>query len=181
MNLVGHERVGAKASEAFLASPLFSDIDRRFAEFVTRQSGEASRSLAFAAALVSRARGEGHICVDLRKISGAGFPTEPHPYGPTVALPEFESWTAELRRSRVVGAPAEFKPLILDEAGRLYLHRYWSYENSLAQAIRKRAETPPTTHSSAPPDAWLGDALRATFPLTRLVKSTGKRSLRSLR
>ena len=39
----------------------------------------------------------------------------------------------------MVGAPGEFKPLILDARHRLYLHRYWEYEQSLATEILKRA------------------------------------------
>jgi len=41
-----------------------------------------------------------------------------------------------------VGNPGEYRPLILDEAGRLYLHRYWRYERDLAEAILMRAAAP---------------------------------------
>jgi exodeoxyribonuclease V alpha subunit len=44
-----------------------------------------------------------------------------------------------LLRSAVVGRPGEFRPLILDAAGRLYLQRYWQYEKELADAIREKA------------------------------------------
>jgi exodeoxyribonuclease V alpha subunit len=47
-----------------------------------------------------------------------------------------------LLTSAVVGRPGEFKPLILDAAHRLYLHRYWQYEHDLAEAIRARLNQP---------------------------------------
>ena len=45
----------------------------------------------------------------------------------------------KLRASKVVGAPGDFTPLVLDEHDRLYLRRYWEYEQQLAQAILRRA------------------------------------------
>ena len=43
-----------------------------------------------------------------------------------------------------MGRPGDFKPLVLDESGRLYLHRYWKYETALAEAIARLAkETAP--------------------------------------
>jgi exodeoxyribonuclease V alpha subunit len=43
-----------------------------------------------------------------------------------------------LRESSVVGKPGEYKPLVLDEIGRLYLYRYWNYEDKLANWIKSR-------------------------------------------
>jgi exodeoxyribonuclease V alpha subunit len=40
-----------------------------------------------------------------------------------------------LGTSPVVGRPGDFKPLVLDGRGRLYLHRYWKYESELAKTI----------------------------------------------
>ena len=39
----------------------------------------------------------------------------------------------------MVGCAREFRPLILDARHRLYLHRYWEYEQSLASEILRRA------------------------------------------
>ena len=49
----------------------------------------------------------------------------------------------KLRATRVIGEPGENKPLILDAHGRLYLQRYWAYQQQLADAIRARVSTPP--------------------------------------
>ena len=39
--------------------------------------------------------------------------------------------------------PGDYRPLVLDEAGRLYLYRYWALEQRVAAAIRARADNAP--------------------------------------
>jgi exodeoxyribonuclease V alpha subunit len=38
----------------------------------------------------------------------------------------------------VVGRAGEYRPLVLDDGNRLYLYRYWEYQERLAAAIRQR-------------------------------------------
>jgi exodeoxyribonuclease V alpha subunit len=150
---------GENGREA-LTSQLFADIDRQFARFIERLSGSANPELALAAALVSRSRGEGNICLDLRTAVAGNFLRETAPGTGTVPLPEFDEWIATLRATPVVGSPKEFKPLVLDAHGRLYLHRYWEYESSLAGAIRQRASAP----SDFVNDDLLSEGLERFFP-----------------
>lgn len=106
--------------------PAFTEVDRYFAALMERLTGGTQPDVALAAALASRRAGEGWLCADLRALD-AGFLKQ----GDVVMelqLPERESWLEQLRASRVVGTPGEFKPLILDERGRLYLHRCWEQE-----------------------------------------------------
>ena len=117
----------------------FSDLDRYFARFLERLAGGNNLELALAAALVSRNRSEGHICLDLAVVAGKPFQERADNAAQAVVCPDLVSWTQKLRASLVVGAPGEFRPLILDEAGRLYLHRYWEYERALAAEIKRRA------------------------------------------
>ena len=44
-----------------------------------------------------------------------------------------------LKQSTVVGSPGEFRPLVLDQANRLYLYRYWKYEQQVAELLRSLA------------------------------------------
>jgi exodeoxyribonuclease V alpha subunit len=122
---------------SLLESAAFDDIDRHFARFMERLSGGANPELALAAALVSRSRGGGNICLDLRTVAASGFSQEAAL--DAIRLPEFEGWVTKLRAAPVVGQPEDFKPLVLDGSGRLYLHRYWEYESNLAKSIRHRA------------------------------------------
>ena len=98
---------------------------------------EPRQSLELAAALASHATGQGDICVNLRQWAwrwGAGSAT------PTLsAAPPIGDWLEVLRASSVVGRPGERHPLILDRRGRLYLYRYWGYEQQLAGDLLERA------------------------------------------
>ncbi|MBF0550914.1 MAG: AAA family ATPase, partial [Deltaproteobacteria bacterium] len=66
----------------------------------------------------------------------------------------------KLANSRLVGHPGEYKPLILDQTGRLYLYRYWEYQNKLAGALRTRLEESPVL----PEANALRDGLARLFP-----------------
>ena len=112
-----------------------SPLDLHFARFMERLSGVPCSELSLAAALVSRVTREGHICFDLC----AGHPSVVPEMGQDMVLPEESQWRKKIRESRVVGEPGEIKPLILDRKGRLYLYRYWEYQEELARAIRSRS------------------------------------------
>ncbi len=143
-----------------LGSAAFSDLDRHFAAFIEAQNGRARPTLALAAALVSRQRSEGHICLDLAAVAGTVFPDKPTEGVIPIRLPRLEDWLRDLRASAAVGAPGEFRPLVLDAHERLYLHRYWEYEQCLAKAILKRATEPPEETDTA----LLNQKLQALFP-----------------
>ncbi len=121
----------AMASTADPATPLpaarleipTGPLDERFAELMARLDGGSNPVLASAARAVSAWRAAGHICFPLGKL-----------------FPGSHSATFTLLESKVVGRPGEWKPLVLDEAGRLYLQRYWQYETQLTAVIRQRLE-----------------------------------------
>ncbi|HEB94843.1 MAG TPA: exodeoxyribonuclease V subunit alpha [Sedimenticola thiotaurini] len=109
--------------------------DLQFADLMGRLATDAGPELLAAAALCSRATGEGHLCLDLEAFAGREIAG--------VALPGIGGWRERLRGSGVVGEPGSFHPLILDPAGRLYLYRYWAYESHLAEELVWRAGQPP--------------------------------------
>ena len=115
-------------------SGLFSPLDVHFAGFMEKLSRRSSRELVLAAALVSRAAREGHVCLDLAVQQPLDLPE----IGERFLLPERGPWEKELRKSSVVGGPGEYRPLILDPKARLYLYRYWEYQDELAKGIKKR-------------------------------------------
>jgi exodeoxyribonuclease V alpha subunit len=143
-----------------IASSAFSDLDRHFAAFIEKQAACGQPLIGLAAALASRKRSEGHICLDLEALAGSTFPDLPADGISPIQLPRLKDWTKALKPSPVVGLPGDFKPLVLDARHRLYLHRYWEYEQSLAAAILKRAtELPPQ-----PDPPMLDQKLQALFP-----------------
>ncbi len=107
-----------------------SPIDYHFGRFITRLSNHDDSMLAVISAIVSRATREGNICTDLNNIAGSEIVP-----GQEIKLPEIDILKKLLIDSGHTGAPSEYKPLILDTRNRLYLYRYWHYENSLAEII----------------------------------------------
>ncbi|HYK88363.1 MAG TPA: exodeoxyribonuclease V subunit alpha [Acidobacteriota bacterium] len=109
--------------------------DRHFAGFVCRKAGSTSTWLELAAALASNAVGESHVCLHLARLAGTIIQVS----GKDVQMPEFGHLKGCLEEMPVVGPPGAFRPLVLDESGRLYLYRYWKYERDLAGAIQEKA------------------------------------------
>ncbi len=142
-----------------------SGLDIRFAGLMAKLAEAAdSEELFLAAALTSRSTRDGNVCLELRRSEETIFP-EGRPAG----IPRFPSagpWTDRLRRTAVVGGPGDFTPLILDEHERLYLHRYWTYQDTLARWIRDRASL----------EARLPDLKSLRKALSRLFPSSSGRN-----
>ncbi|HJY21172.1 MAG TPA: exodeoxyribonuclease V subunit alpha [Chthoniobacterales bacterium] len=108
-------------------------IDQHFAALMNRLAKVPSPELELAAKLVSNFRARGDVCVPLRNVTA----TEAGKLGST-EVPALKNWVKKLRSSGVVGDPGEFAPLILDQSDRLYLQRYWKYEDELGRNLQAR-------------------------------------------
>src|SRR5437588_3310836 len=108
-------------------------IDQHFAALMNRLAKVPSPELELAAKLVSNFRARGDICVPLRNVTA----TEAEKMGST-DVPALKNWVKKLRSSGVVGDPGEFAPLLLDQSDRLYLQRYWKYEDELGRNLQAR-------------------------------------------
>jgi len=106
-----------------------------FARVVVRLAPGASDAVRIAAALTADATAAGHVCVDLAAV--AGKPA----FDGAFEVPPLAALIDALRATPLVAAPGGFAPLVLDRH-RLYLHRYWRYETSLAAALRARSGQP---------------------------------------
>ncbi|MCX5832159.1 MAG: exodeoxyribonuclease V subunit alpha [Deltaproteobacteria bacterium] len=112
-----------------------NSIDRHFADFILKESGGASSALKIAVSLLSNSVGNGNICLNLADIAGRDIRID----GEEFSVPEFKNLHNALLETPVVGSPGDFRPLVLDTDGRLYLYRYWKYERDLAQVILQKA------------------------------------------
>lgn len=152
-----------------LARPEFADIDLHFAQFI-KGFGEGDLPMV-AAALLSRTMRRGHICLDLgqRLLDLADLV-------PAFTWPDLKSWRKALAKNRAVGHPDEGRPLVLDDAGRLYLRRYWDYENTLAEGIRMRcqAQSPAKPGTGDLQDAAIEAAFTRRFVVISGGPGTGK-------
>jgi len=145
-------------------------IDASLARFLHRETsvntatGNTTGYLLIAAALASHQLGRGHGCLDLRATlsdptSALSLPpqdashnspdnqtetdtTEPvHPSSLFDGL-DLAQWRAALSHPMLIGDGESLTPLIL-ESDRVYLRRYWGFEQAVANGIRMRLAQPP--------------------------------------
>lgn len=120
-------------------SGVFSDIDLHFARFIEGFSAKEDPDVFLAAALISRATGNGDVCLNLEDVAET-ITLDSLDGSDRLICPPLDRWQESLLASPAVGAPGSTCPLILDDHNRLYLYRYWEYEQKLADSIRRRAE-----------------------------------------
>lgn len=126
-------------------------LDRALAAFLAELEPSAAPLVLLAAALASHQLGHGHVCLDLEAtLASPDFALSLPPEGEEAAratlLPSqilaglsLADWLIALQASALVAAgdAALAAPLVLQEQ-RLYLRRYWDYEQRVARAIAAR-------------------------------------------
>lgn len=124
---------------------LFSVLEKHFALFIARLAKKHKRTAALSAALISRKTSEGSICLEINELAGKPLPLDlkarPTNEGQFIC-PSMDDWAKQLMESGVVCRGSGGKPLVLDRSGRLYLKRYWDYEDSIRRFIEERATAP---------------------------------------
>ena len=105
-------------------------------QWLRRQGCDAVQidTLRHAAQAVSLATSDGHVCVALADVAASMAGTT-----------SIDALRQALMGSGVVGTPTApgSLPLILDDQSRLYLHRYFNYEQRLARRLMRAATAPP--------------------------------------
>jgi exodeoxyribonuclease V alpha subunit len=144
---------------SLLQKGLLSEIDIYFAKFIGSFSKDHDPDIFLAAALVSHATGSGDICLNLETVAAEG-PIGKQGGQESIRCPDLDVWLEKLRANPAVGRPGDIHPLILDVKNRLYLYRYWNYENTLSNSIKKRIRCHPADLDSL----HLKDSLDRLFP-----------------
>jgi exodeoxyribonuclease V alpha subunit len=128
-----------------------SQLNRAFARFLWQLEPNAGDAVLWAGALVSHQLDRGEVYLDLESLT-----QQP---GLTLAIPSDEDWTfrsesaqaelstlkafplaqwqSDLQNSVLVSAGEDNTPLVLD-GNRLYLRRYWQYQQTLDRCIHDR-------------------------------------------
>jgi exodeoxyribonuclease V alpha subunit len=118
-----------------------ANLDIHFADFIVRIDRHPCSELWWGAALASYFAGRGHTCVNLLEaFDGLAPPIFPAPRKSPPS--DMSLWLNVLQSCDTVGTPGDYTPLVLDRAGRLYLHRCWGYEQQVAAAILSRSRPP---------------------------------------
>ncbi|MFC1488630.1 exodeoxyribonuclease V subunit alpha [Thermodesulfobacteriota bacterium] len=147
-----------KITRLFKTGYLF-ELDVHFARFLANLSGSDSPHFGLAAALVSNVTVNGDVCLDLTSWAETVVSEQRDGEEPVIC-PELAVWQEALHTNDVVGKPGDLRPLILDEKNRLYLYRYWDYENKLSNAILRRLNEDIKEVDTA----LLKDSLKRLFP-----------------
>ncbi len=166
--------------EQLIANGTLGQFDRYFVRTLQCLAPSAPPRTLILAALVRKAVGNGHVCLDLERLVESSLPpgggglgrggnsdepgrlqfySAPDPlpsrqeesiwqsfargsggniFSPAPSLAEL---IVELQESPLVSRDGNLAPLVL-EGPRLYLQRYWRYEEELVQEIRARATNP---------------------------------------
>ena len=123
---------------------VLSPLDVHAAAAAARLCGEADPRVVLAAALAVRGARLGNVCIDLAAQRGAVAVDGQDPEGGG-RPPVGPTRTDGRRRSSPAAWPAageKGRPLVM-EGGRLYLDRYFRYEDRVAGLIESRAAAPP--------------------------------------
>ena len=146
--------------ERWVARGWLRDLDRALVRFLANEAPDAPTLLLLAAALASHQLGRGHVCLDINTTLNApdfalSLPpegddlTDPPPLPSDVlATLTLSEWQAALHHPLLTSEGPGNTPLVVvtthsasgPPSTRLYLRRYWQYEQSLHQHIATRLE-----------------------------------------
>lgn len=118
---------------------VIGDIDLELCRFFWKREPEVSDEVLIAVCLTSYLYRKGHVCLPLEEYAGRTIFDEEGIEDPPEA-PELAFWQEKLHQSSFVGDPGTFSPLVLDSRNRLYLHKLWHHENTLAEKLLERCK-----------------------------------------
>lgn len=166
--------------ERWVAQGWLRPLDAAFAHFLAHEVSDAPPLLLLAAALASHQLGRGHACLDLgATLADPGLALSLPPEGGGVAQPGAEQalpplpaavlagvtlsvWHDALRHPLLVGSGPGATPLVL-QGERLYLRRYWQYEQGVRAAMAQRLQRSAVLQVALP-EAALRQGLDLLFP-----------------
>ena len=125
------------------------ELDLRVAARLCRLVGADDPALVTLGALAASAPRGGHVCVDLadvdgpvvlqrRSPTGGGPRPEPEPLDPLVGVDDVLDRAVAASLARAAGAAGRVTPLVVDGT-RVYLDRYWAYEDALYRDLVDRS------------------------------------------
>ncbi|MEP1306419.1 MAG: exodeoxyribonuclease V subunit alpha [Balneola sp.] len=111
-------------------------LEYQFAKFVYGVETRASQELISCAVLATHDQLNGNICTDLSKLNDSHLAVKLK-----LNSTSLQDLFSILDKSTSVGKPGDYTPFIL-EGDKLYLQKYWEYENELIQWLKEKTEVP---------------------------------------
>ncbi|EHA14604.1 exodeoxyribonuclease V, subunit alpha [Halomonas sp. HAL1] len=165
--------------ERWVSRGWLRDLDLALVRFLDRETQNAPPLLLLGAALASHQLGRGHVCLDIAAtLEAPDFALSLPPEGDdlndppplpshvlaTLTLPE---WQAALSHPTLISDGPGNTPLVVSHSvntSKLYLRRYWQFEQTLHQEIAHRVSTGSTAASPL-----LKSALETLFPASNTL------------
>ncbi|MDD9157219.1 exodeoxyribonuclease V subunit alpha [Aliivibrio sp. S4TY2] len=132
-----------KQLQHLMAHGVLRPLDLQFAKFIAQQEKNSDKNLIMLlSAITSHELGKGHVCIDIEQIEQGDLFTLPAKYRDALLelVPEKSLWISELTTASTVSNGTEAKPLAFDGT-RLYLQRYWGFEQRVSNRITKAAQS----------------------------------------
>ncbi|WP_447926504.1 exodeoxyribonuclease V subunit alpha [Vreelandella sp. EE27] len=138
--------------ERWVARGWLRDLDRALARFLALEAPDAPALLLLAAALASHQLGRGHVCLDINAtLAAPDFALSLPPEGDDLLEPPplpsqilatltQDKWQAALSHPMLASPGPGNTPLVVS-GPRLYLRRYWQFEQTLHKEIADRLVT----------------------------------------
>lgn len=108
-------------------------FEQQFAKFIANQESNPDNILISCAVLVASDQLAGSICTDLSELENSVLASKLK-----LNTIDPDKIKKTLYNSVSVGKPGDFKPIIL-ENDKLYLHKYWSYEEEITKWLKAKA------------------------------------------
>ena len=114
----------------------FSNLDYFFARSMSQAFDEKDPIVLVSCALVSKSLFEGHICLDIKGMSGIVRPVS-QTRNDRVKFPDLDTWIKALQNSLMISDTIQ-TPLVLDSDYKLYFSKQYDFQNRLSKNIAQR-------------------------------------------
>ncbi len=123
--------------EMWKESGFITSLEVEFTRFLLQISPDESEKVLLAASACVYAQSNGHVCLDFQKWEEEFLFNEP---GTDIQITEAlkNDWISALKNSDLVSSGKELQPLVLED-DRLYLQRFWKYEEELAEWMKEKS------------------------------------------
>lgn len=133
--------------EKWYKDKIITDLEKEFIRLLMDLDGKVSEHVLLAAASCVFAQQQGHLCIDLGDMDSLpDFLFDDENTGVRLDENVLTNWESALSKSNLVSRDGELAPLVFEDR-RLYLHRFWKYEEELTAWLKDRSSVTNTINA----------------------------------